>query len=169
MGSSRTTDFMMKEEMKSGDQLSRWVTFTLENEVYGIDVMQIREVLRSPEISPVPGAPAYVLGIINLRGNVVAIIDTRSRFGLSAHDLDDSSRILILETKEYVVGFMVDSVSEVVEIRSSSIEPAPDTGSRDSTRYITGLYNRDRDKGLLILIDANKLLSENELMEISSI
>ncbi|QEP44373.1 chemotaxis protein CheW [Ectothiorhodospiraceae bacterium BW-2] len=151
---------------KGSDPLSRWVTFTLEHEVYGIDVMQIREVLRSPEISPVPGAPAYVLGIINLRGNVVAIIDTRARFGLPSHDLDDSSRILILETKEYVVGFMVDSVSEVVELRSSSIEPAPSTGARESTRYISGLYNRE--KGLLILIDANKLLSESELVEIAS-
>lgn len=155
-----------KETEQKNDSLSRWVTFTLENEVYGIDVMQIREVLRSPEISPVPGAPNYVIGIINLRGNVVAIIDTRSRFGLIPREPDDASRIVILEAGDYVVGFMVDSVREVVELRSSTIEPAPDTGNRDSAKYISGLYNRD--KGLLILIDANKLLTENELMEIAS-
>ena len=148
------------------DTVSRWVTFTLADEVYGIDVMQIREVLRCPEISPVPGSPSYVLGIINLRGNVVAIIDTRSRFGLLPHEVDDNSRIIILEAKDYMVGFMVDSVREVAELHSSGVEPAPDTGSHGSAKYIAGLYNRD--DGLLILIDANKLLSDDELAEIGS-
>jgi purine-binding chemotaxis protein CheW len=148
------------------DKVSRWVTFTLADEVYGIDVMQIREVLRCPEISLVPGSPSYVLGIINLRGNVVAIIDTRSRFGLSSHEIDDNSRIIILEAKDYMVGFLVDSVSEVAELRSSGVEPAPDTGSHGSARYIAGLYNRD--DGLLILVDASKLLSDDELSELSS-
>ncbi len=146
---------------------SRWVTFSLENETYGIDVMQIREVLRTPEISPVPGAPSYVLGIINLRGNVVAIIDTRSRFGLPSREVDDASRIVILEAGDYVVGFLVDSVSEVAELDNSEIEPAPDTGSGESARYISGLCNRDR--GLLILVDADKLLSDEELAELAAI
>lgn len=149
------------------DPVSRWVTFKLENETYGIDVMQIREVLRSTEISPVPGSPIYVLGIINLRGNVVAIIDTRSRFGLPQKEPDDASRILILEAVDHVVGFLVDSVSEVVELRASEVESPPDTGSGDSSRFISGLSNRP--SGLLILVDANRLLSEEELAEIGSI
>jgi len=149
------------------DTVSRWVTFMLDNETYGIDVMQVREVLRAPEISPVPGAPPYVLGIINLRGNVVAIIDTRTRFGLSMRDADDASRILILEASDHVVGFMVDSVREVVELRGSDLESPPDTGSSESARFITGLCNRK--DGLLILVDANKLLSEEELVELSAI
>ncbi len=64
------------------DEVLQWVTFQLEDETYGINVMQVREVLRYSEIAPVPGAPDYVIGIINLRGNVVTVIDTRSRFGL---------------------------------------------------------------------------------------
>lgn len=159
---------MSQDEQSKGEQLSRWVTFRLDSETYGIDVMQIREVLRSPEISPVPGAPSYVLGIINLRGNVVAIIDTRSRFGLSSREeIDDASRILILEAGDYVVGFLVDSVSEVAELRNEQIETAPDTGSGDASRFITGLYNRK--EGLLILLDASKLLSDTELAELSNI
>lgn len=146
------------------DTLSRWVTFKLDDEIYGIDVMQIREVLRSPEISPVPGSPPYVLGIINLRGHVVAIIDTRRRFGLASRDVDDASRILILEAGDHVVGFLVDSVAEVAEIRSSEMEMAPDTGSGNASRFITGLCNRK--EGLLILIDANRLLSNEELAEL---
>ena len=150
------------------EPVSRWVTFRLESETYGIDVMQIREVLRSPEISPVPGAPSYVLGIINLRGNVVAIIDTRSRFGLPSNQtIDDASRILILEAGDYVVGFLVDSVSEVAELRNEKIESAPDTGSGEASRFITGLYNRK--EGLLILLDASRLLSDAELAELANI
>lgn len=151
----------------ASEAFTRWVTFQLDDETYGIDVMQIREVLRSPEISPVPGAPAFVLGIINLRGNVVAIIDTRSRFNLGPREVDDSSRILILEAGDHVVGFLVDSVSEVAELSNGNIEVAPDTGSRDASRFISGLYNRD--EGLLILIDAARLLSDDELAELATI
>lgn len=159
---------MSQANETQSEPVSRWVTFQLEDETYGIDVMQIREVLRSQEISPVPGAPSYVLGIINLRGNVVAIIDTRSRFGLpSREDVDDASRILILEAGDYVVGFLVDSVSEVAELQNDQIETAPDTGSRDASRFISGLYNRK--EGLLILVDANKLLSDDELAELAAI
>ncbi|HKJ77214.1 MAG TPA: chemotaxis protein CheW [Gammaproteobacteria bacterium] len=149
------------------ETVSRWVTFTLEDEVYGIDVMQVREVLRYTDISPVPGAPPYVLGIINLRGKVVAIIDTRSRFDLPPTEPSDSSRILILEASDHVVGFLVDSVSEVAELKNDQIESAPDTGSGETNRFITGLYKRKDD--LIILVDSNRLLSEDELAELASI
>lgn len=157
----------MAQDMKAhGETVSRWVTFRLGSETYGIDVMQVREVLRGTEISPVPGAPSYVLGIINLRGNVVSIIDTRSRFGLPSQEMDDASRILILEAGDHVVGFLVDSVCEVAELRGSDVESAPDTGGGDSARFIIGLSNRK--EGLLILVDASKLLSDDELTELSS-
>ena len=149
------------------DPVSRWVTFKLENETYGIDVMQVREVLRCTEISSVPGAPGYVLGIINLRGNVVSIIDTRSRFGLERREPDDASRILILEAGSgHVVGFLVDSVHEVLQLRASEMESAPDTGGGDTARFIIGLANRK--EGLLILVDAGRMLSEGELAELSA-
>ena len=93
----------------SNDPILQWVTFRLEEETYGINVMQVQEVLRISEIAPVPGAPIYVLGIINLRGNVVTVIDTRKRFGLNPHELDDNSRIVIIETDKQVFGILVDS------------------------------------------------------------
>jgi purine-binding chemotaxis protein CheW len=152
----------------AGGPTSRWVTFQLEHETYGIDVMQIREVLRSQEISPVPGAPAYVLGIINLRGSVVAIIDTRTRFGLPRREeMDDASRILIMESGDLVVGFLVDSVSEVADLIDDNLDSPPDTGSSQASRFISGLYNHE--SGLLILLDGSKLLSEEEVAEVSSI
>ena len=79
-------------------ELLRWVTFQLGNEIYGVNVMQVREVLRYTDIAPVPGAPSYVLGIINLRGNVVTVIDTRARFGIPPAEVTDNTRIMIIES-----------------------------------------------------------------------
>ncbi|MEK1843333.1 MAG: chemotaxis protein CheW, partial [Pseudomonas sp.] len=96
----------------SEDPILQWVTFKLDNETYGINVMRVQEVLRYTEIAPVPGAPSYVLGIINLRGNVVTVIDTRQRFGLMNAEISDNTRIVIIEADKQVVGIMVDSVAE---------------------------------------------------------
>ena len=103
----------------SNKEILRWVTFHLGNEVYGVNVMQVKEVLRYTEIAPVPGSPEYVLGIINLRGNVVTVIDTRMRFGLEHAPVTDNSRIVIIEAEKQVVGILVDSVAEVVDLNSS--------------------------------------------------
>lgn len=98
----------------SEDPILQWVTFKLDNETYGINVMRVQEVLRYTEIAPVPGAPSYVLGIINLRGNVVTVIDTRQRFGLMNAEISDNTRIVIIEADKQVVGIMVDSVAEEI-------------------------------------------------------
>lgn len=148
------------------DEDLRWVTFRLENEKYGIDVMQVQEVLRVTEIAPVPGAPSYVLGIINLRGNVVTVIDTRSRFGLPSAEMDDSTRIVIIEADEQVVGILVDSVAEVVDLKSSEIETAPNVGTEESTKFIQGVASHDNE--LLILVDLNKLLTDEEWADMAS-
>ncbi len=145
----------------------RWVTFHLDNEVYGVNVMQVKEVLRYTEIAPVPGAPDYVLGIINLRGNVVTVIDTRMRFGLSPCDVSENSRIVIIEAENQIVGILVDSVAEVVDLNSDDIDPAPNIGTEESAEFIRGVSNRNDE--LLILIDLNKLLNDEEWNEISRI
>lgn len=146
---------------KSNDNpILRWVTFRLENEKYGINVMQVQEVLRVTEIAAVPGAPDYVLGIINLRGNVVTVIDTRKRFGLNSIAMDDATRIVIIEADEQVVGILVDSVAEVVDLRVSEIEPAPNVGSEDNAKFIQGVASQDGE--LLIIIDLNRLLTDEQ-------
>ena len=149
------------------DEVLQWVTFQLENETYGINVMQVQEVLRYTEIAPVPGAPEYVLGIISLRGNVVTVIDTRSRFGLPSGDVSENSRIVIIEAEKQVIGIMVDSVAEVVYLRSSEIDAAPAVGTEESAKFIQGVSNRDGQ--LLILVDLNKLLSDEEWEDIGSL
>ena len=152
---------------EASDVVLQWVTFKLQEETYGINVMQVQEVLRYTEIAPVPGSPDYVLGIINLRGNVVTVIDTRSRFGLEPADVTDNSRIVIIEADKQVIGILVDSVAEVVYLRASEIDTAPNVGTDESARFIQGVSNREGE--LLILVDLNKLLSDEEWDEISSI
>ena len=149
------------------DAVLQWVTFRLDNETYGINVMQVQEVLRYTEIAPVPGAPHYVLGIINLRGNVVTVIDTRSRFGLPSAEVDDSTRIVIIEAEKQVIGILVDSVAEVVYLRRSEIDNAPNVGTEESAKFIQGVSNRGDE--LLILVDLDKLLSDDEWAELAQI
>jgi len=145
------------------DPLTQWVTFMLDGEKYGINVMQVREVLRDIEIAPVPGAPDYVLGIINLRGNVVTVIDTRSRFGLPTIETNEESRIVIIEAVDQTLGLLVDSIAEVADILQSQIEVTPNVGNDESSRYIQGVHSRDDE--LLILVSVEKVLNDDEWAE----
>jgi purine-binding chemotaxis protein CheW len=156
------------EQQQSGasDPMLQWVTFRLDNEIYGINVMQVQEVLRYTEIAPVPGASDYVLGIINLRGNVVTVIDTRKRFGLPPADITDNTRIVIIEANKQVVGVLVDSVAEVVYLRASEIETAPNVGNEESAKFIQGVCNKNSQ--LLILVELDKMMNEEEWVEVAS-
>ena len=158
---------MNQPAQATNDSILRYVTFRLEEEVYGINVMQVQEVLRVTEIAPVPGAPDYVLGIINLRGNVVTVVDTRERLGLGSKEMEESTRIVIIEADKMVVGILVDAVAEVVDLRASEIESAPSVGNDESSKYIQGVASRDGE--LLILVDLNKLLDDGEWAELGSI
>jgi len=154
----------MQAQLNIEDPILQWVTFRLDGETFGVNVMQVQEVLRYTEIAPVPGAPGYVLGIINLRGNVVTVIDTRNRFALKEGDITDSTRIVIVETDEHVVGLLVDSVAEVVYLRQSEIENPPNAGHDDSARFIQGVCNKNDE--LLILVELEKILTEGEWSDV---
>ncbi|NOY62072.1 MAG: chemotaxis protein CheW [Gammaproteobacteria bacterium] len=147
----------------TGDNITQWVTFYMDGETYGINVMRVQEVLRVPEIAPVPGAPDYVLGIINLRGSVVTVLDTRKRFGLMPNEIDDSTRIVVVETGQQVVGILVDSVAEVVYLEQSEIDTAPSVGNEEGSEFIQGVCSHEGH--LYILVDLNKLLTEEEWSE----
>jgi purine-binding chemotaxis protein CheW len=151
----------------SEDPILQWVTFKLVGETYGINVMQVQEVLRYSEVAPVPGAPSYVLGIINLRGNVVTVIDTRHRFSLEPGDVTDNTRIVIIEADKHVVGILVDSVAEVVYLRQSEIETAPNVGNDESAKFIQGVCHKNNE--LLILIELDKLLTDEEWADVESV
>lgn len=148
---------MSVTKANENDPLLQWVSFRLDTETYAIDVMLVQEVRRHSEIAPVPGADAHVLGIINLRGSVVTVVDTRSQLGHQCSELTDDSRIVIVEHDGEVIGLLVDEVSEVIYLRQSEIERSPKVGSDEARRYISGVCNKgDR---LYILLAVDKLLS----------
>ena len=167
MANEETTSTSIYDPDSSQGEVLRWVSFQLDREMYGVNVMQVREVLRYSDIAPVPGAPAYVLGIINLRGNVVSVIDTRMRFGLPPSEITDNTRIMIIESERQVVGILVDSVAEVVDLNTNEIDDTPNVGTEESAKFICGVCNREDD--LLILIDLYKLLTEEEWQDIANI
>lgn len=156
-----------QEHQQDKSAVTQWVTFRLEDETYGINVMQVQEVLPMTDIAPVPGSPPFVMGIINLRGNVVTVIDTRMRFGLSSRELDQGGRIVVIEAGDQVAGMLVDSVAEVIEVKTVEVDTAPGVGNEESARYIYGVVSRDEQ--LLILIDVNKMLTQEEWREVASL
>lgn len=138
------------------DPLMQWVSFRLDQEIYAIDVMLVQEVRRYSEIAPVPGADADVMGIINLRGSVVTVVDARARLGHIGAELTDDTRIVIVEHEGEVIGLYVDEVSEVVYLRQSEIERSPKLSNDEARRYISGVCNKN--ERLYILLAVDKLL-----------
>ena len=154
-----------REQLKGAS--SAYVTFSLADETYAIDVLQVQEVLKLTEIAPVPGVPDYILGIINLRGSVVTVIDARRRMSLPERAPDDASRIVIIDVDKQNVGILVDAVAEVVQIPPEAVDPAPAVGNDQTSRFILGVSSTE--EGLTILIDLHKLLSDEDWAAIRDI
>jgi len=158
----------MDEAQKKQDaELMQLVTFSIGEEEFGVDILKVQEIIRMMEITKVPRAPEFVEGVINLRGKVIPIIDLRRRFGLSARGHDKHTRIIVIEINNMIVGFVVDSVSEVLRIPSSTVEPPPPVVSGMESEYISGVGKlEDR---LLILLDLDRLLSREEKVSLTSV
>lgn len=135
--------------------LIKHVSFTLGEETYAINAARVNEVLRYTEITPVPGAPSFILGIINLRGNVVTVINGRGVFGLSNQAVSEQSRIIVVEIEDFALGIVVDRVSAIVDLNAQEIETPPATGDETGARFIQGVYNEDEE--LLILVDFSRV------------
>jgi len=149
------------------DEIIQWVTFQLSDETYGIRVLKVQEVQRYSEVSPIPGAPSYVLGIINLRGSVISVLNTREKFGLPDIETTDDTRIVILESGKQVIGILVDCVAEVVSLAASEIDLAPNVGNEDSAKFIDGVSNKNGE--LVILLDSDKILSEEVWQDVANL
>lgn len=136
------------------------VVFSIADETYGVDIHQVREIIRIPEITRVPRTPDFVEGVVNLRGSVIPVLDLRKRFGFEPKTYDKDQRIVVLEMEDQTVGMIVDSVSEVLRIDLSAIDsPSPYVVSVDS-QYISGIAKIEEN--LVILLDVNRVLSARE-------
>ena len=158
----------MKEDVKKqGTDLLQLVTFRIGEEEFGVDILLVQEIIRKMNITRVPKAPDFVEGVINLRGKVIPIIDLRKRFGLETKEYDKNTRFIVIEINDMIVGFVVDSVSEVLRIPSDTVEPPPPVVSGLDSEYISGVGKlEDR---LLILLDLDRLLSREEKTQLSQV
>lgn len=152
----------------SGSELIQLVSFNLEKEEYGINVLMVREIIRMLSITRVPNTPAYVEGVINLRGKVIPIISLRKKFDLMEAEYDKRTRIMVMEVVGEMMGFIVDEVSEVIRISEKEIQPPPPVVAGGvEHECMAGVINQaDR---LLVLLDLEKMFSADERRIFSSL
>ncbi len=157
----------MDATQRRDDELLQLVTFSTGDEEFGVDILRVQEIIRTMAITKVPKAPEFVEGVINLRGKVIPIIDLRRRFGLQSKAHDKHTRIIVIEINTMIVGFVVDSVSEVLRIPASTVEPPPPVVAGLESEYISGVGKlEDR---LLILLDLDRLLSRADIEALGQI
>jgi purine-binding chemotaxis protein CheW len=136
------------------------VVFRLGTEEFGVDISQVREIIRVGDITRIPGSPRYVDGVINLRGQVTTVVNLRNRLGLDGKAMDGNARIMILEVDKNIVGVIVDSVTEVKNLTATQIETLPDALSTTvSSKYIQGVGKLDGR--LLILVDLKQVIKDD--------
>lgn len=157
--------FMVDDE--DTNLTSKYLLFKLGEEEYGIDISQVTGIEEIQKITHVPDMPAFMKGVINLRGRVIPVIDLRLRFGMEERPYDDRTCIVITEIKSLAIGLIVDTVTVVIDMDGASIDPPPSFKSESGKeRYIHGLARIDDQ--VKILIDVEKIISENDIKVLTS-
>jgi purine-binding chemotaxis protein CheW len=156
---SRVAEKKMKKEGK-------YLTFSLKGEEYGIEILKVKEIIGMMTITAIPQTPPYIKGVVNLRGKVIPVIDLRLKFGMEAISNTKQTCIIVVEILgksrgNFFLGIVVDTVSEVLNIKETDIEATPDFGTKLNTAYILGMAKMD--KGVKILLEIDRVLSGDEL------
>ncbi len=149
-----------EQKVKPDDIIFQVVGFKLGEEEFVLDILKVQEIIKLVDITPVPNSPDFVEGVINLRGKVIPIVSLRKRFGFQDKEKDSQTRIIVVEIEKKLVGFIVDYVTEVLRIPSSTIEPPPPLVSKIGSEYLKGVGKLD--ERLLIVLDVDKILSTEE-------
>jgi len=159
------TEAMDQAVSAMAEKEGKYLTFTLAKEEYGIGILKIKEIIGMMPVTTVPQTPDFVKGVINLRGKVIPVVDLRLRFGLEATDYTERTCIIVVEIKgqagNILIGTVVDSVSEVLNIKGNDIEETPSFGSKLNTDYILGMAKMEG--GVKILLDIDSVLNAEEL------
>jgi purine-binding chemotaxis protein CheW len=148
-------------------QKGKFLTFLIGKEAYGIEISCVTEIIGIQEISEVPELPEYIIGIINLRGKIIPVMDVRLRFNKPAIEYNDRTCIIVVDIKDISVGLIVDAVSEVLVINDDNIVPPPELRKSSSNKYIKGIGKVESE--VKLLIDCDKLLSDNEVENLENI
>jgi purine-binding chemotaxis protein CheW len=157
-------DFMGDEDGDS--QKDKYLTFHLGNEDYGLDIRYVIEIVGIQKITEVPDMPGFVKGVINLRGQVIPVMDVRTRFKMEPRDYDDRTCVIVVRINETSIGLVVDTVNEVADIPEKNVSPPPQVSKGSGSRFIKGMGKIGDD--VKILLNVDKLLYEEELEKIGS-
>jgi purine-binding chemotaxis protein CheW len=151
--------------------INSYLSFRIGNEVFAANVKNILNILEMTKITKVPKAPAYMKGVINLRGTVLPVIDSRIKFGISETQITSNSCIIVLElhvgSEPVLVGSIVDSVKEVLEIADSDVLPPPSLGTNFRSDYLKGISHSE--EGFIMLLDAEKVFASDEIIDLTNI
>ena len=143
------------------------LVFILGAEEYGVDILKVQEIRGYEKVTPIPSAPAYLKGIVNLRGVIVPLVDMRVRFGLAEPRYDSTTVVVILRVSGRIIGLVVDAVSDVVHLAPNDVKEAPALGSVVDSSFLAGLATRDDH--MIMLLDIEKLLSSGEMNLLSQV
>ena len=144
------------------------VVFSIGREEFGVEIMNVQEIIRMTNITRIPQAPDYIRGIINLRGRIIVVINLNVVLGMESKEQDENTRIIVASIGDTVMGFVVDSVSEVIRLPEKSVESAPAViADKMGTEYVLGVGKLDNR--LLILLNLDKILGAKELHSVKSI
>ncbi len=161
---------IQSEQLLNNADDPQYLTFILENEEYGVDILKVHEIKGWSPTTPIPNTPPFMKGVINLRGTIVPVIDLRERFGLEALDYGPTTVVIVLNVVssrgEQIMGMIVDAVSDTYSIADSDLRPAPDMGGVISVEFINGLATIDEK--MVIILDIDHLLSAEEIDVISA-
>ena len=165
-----TNDFDIMDEIYETEEESsiiKYLTFLLEEEEYGLDIKYVNDIIQFQKITKMPDQPEYIMGVINLRGNIIPTMDIRKRFNKEQIEYNDRTCIIVVEMHEEQVGLIVDTVSEVLAIENEEISDAPRFNNDFHNKYISGITkNKEKDDQIVILLDCQKLLKEEQINEI---
>ncbi|MFW5971996.1 MAG: chemotaxis protein CheW [Bacillota bacterium] len=145
----------------------QFIVFSLMGEKFGVDVKQIKQIIPTTEYTHIPNSPEFIRGVINLRGEIIPIVDLRRRLSLDEDEVDDDAKIIIVELQNNSIGMQVDSVSEMIRIYEDDISAPPKIVKGINSQYLKGV-GKVNDK-LLILIDLNKILTNQEVEELDKL
>jgi purine-binding chemotaxis protein CheW len=132
-----------------------------------VDIRKVREVIRIGEITPLPHAPSFVMGVVNLRGDVIPVIDLRQKLGLEATPESKAERLIVVDIEEKHVGMIVDSVSHVVRIRPGQLEPAPSWLEGLTGHFVTGVVRQEQE--MTVVLNVETILTSEEKLELESL
>ena len=157
----------LKDRVDTRGELRQFISFSVGEEEYGLELLRVKEVIRVRQITRLPKAPSFVKGIINLRGDVIPIIDLRDKFGLEAKEATATTRVIVVEVEAKLMGMVVDSASQVVRISADQIDPPPPVLGGFSQEFITGVGKID-DR-LIVLLNCDAVLTAEERTQLGSL